>query len=113
MSNQNLRFIVTSTHPEGDPDPAYIQRQLDSYLDDDWSDDSTIINEDGTFAILSPAFVDPICGQTYTRYYVVDGQNVGAELPENLQQEIQGLAPSSFETMFETESNTIREIWES
>jgi len=108
----NLRFIITSTHPEGEPEPAYVQKQLDSYLDDDWSAGKVIINEDGTFVINSDTFADPIHGQTYTRYYVVDGQSVGAELPENLQQEIQGLAPSSFETLYESDNHTIREIWE-
>jgi len=113
MSNQNLKFIVTSTHPEGDPDPSFIQKQLDSYLDDDWSDDSTIINEDGTFAILSPVFEAPIQGQTYTRYWVCDGAVIGNQLPDNLAKEIEGLAPSSFQTMYESDNHTIQEVWES
>jgi len=81
---------------------------------DDWSDGKVVINEDGSFSIAGcEIMADPIQGQTYTRYWVCDGVVIGNKLPDDLAKEIEGLAPSSFQTMYESDNHTIQEVWES
>jgi len=80
---------------------------------DDWSDGKVVINEDGSFSIAGcEIMADPIQGQTYTRYYMVDGINVGVNLPEDIAKHIEGVAPTSFQTDYETDEHIVIEIWE-
>ena len=115
QSMKNIKIIITSKHPDYEVSQTYVERLVNEAIAGNPSRKISLDPSDNSF-IIHPddeVMAEPIVGAIYEKYYVVDGKTMSvSELPEQLAQELTVTVPTSFETLYETDEHTVREIWE-